>query len=598
MSPEFYYDIQLDLKASPEQLWPFVADTNRFNRDAGLPTVQRLGVKNGVSKMRSRLPVGVMEWDENSFEWTYPYHFGVDRTYQSGPFLKMRVRCELTPHSAGTKLRYQVWVEPRGLLGNVVTSIGLGWMSVPRFEKTFLRYDELAIKGQSLLDLPGASHLAPGGGERLEAARKRLEELGHNPQTVARLTELLLNADDLSLLRMRPYALADYWKTPRRSTLELFLQASRLGLLDMRWEMICPMCRGAADSVGSLSEVHAAGHCETCEVDFTANFDEQVEVTFRPGESIRPLADQMIFCTGSPQREPHIHITENVEAGESRSLGTMLTPGPYNIYVFGKGIEKTIPLNASPEGERQLELTASRLPEASEISLIPFIRLQNDLDTGLSIVLEKVSRENNAATAADVTSIQLFRDMFSREALRAGEEMTIQSVTLMFTDLRESTRMYRQIGDGPAFGRVREHFEILEKTIAAEGGAVVKTIGDAVMAVFRQPVGAFKAINSAFDEISARGGSPELNLKVGIHSGPCIAVTLNERLDYFGSTVNIAARLPGLAQGGEIIFSREVLNDPEVQGWLKTLPQQAGAFKSNVKGFDDPFDLWRLLVKG
>ena len=166
-----------------------------------------------------------------------------------------------------------------------------------------------------------------------------------------------------------------------------------------------------------------------------------------------------------------------------------------------------------------------------------------------------------------MTSLQVFRDLFASEVVRPGEEISIGSVTLMFTDLRDSTRLYRKIGDASAFGRVREHFDVLEQAIASEGGAIVKTMGDAVMATFQHPVAALRAVWNAQTKIAARG-EPMLWLKVGLHKGPCIVVNLNDRLDYFGSTVNIAARLPGFSQGGELIFSEAVQEDPEVREFL------------------------------
>jgi class 3 adenylate cyclase len=168
----------------------------------------------------------------------------------------------------------------------------------------------------------------------------------------------------------------------------------------------------------------------------------------------------------------------------------------------------------------------------------------------------------------------------------------------MFTDLRDSTRLYRKIGDALAFGRVREHFEVLEQAVASEGGAIVKTMGDSVMATFRNPVAALRAVWNAQTKI-AEYGEPMLWLKVGIHKGPCIVVNLNERLDYFGSTVNVAARLPAFSQGGELIFTEEINNDPEVQKFLAENTQPGEAlhpFTANVKGFDEPFTMWKLKV--
>jgi class 3 adenylate cyclase len=593
MTKEYHYNWELNLAASPELLWPFIADTNRFNRDTGLPSVERLGVSNGVSQMRFKMPFVNIEWQENPFEWTYPYRFGIVRNYQKGPLAEMRVLCELNPNNGGTSLRYQIWAKASNLLGDAVIAFGIGLFSARQFEGVFRKYDSLAVSGKNPLVAPGSVNLSPGGRQRLQAGQAGLQSFGVVPELAERLIGLLGNSDDLSLVRMRPFALADYWGAPRRETLEMFLQAARLGLLDIQWELICPMCRGAAESHESLSEVHAHSHCPSCQMDFEANFDRQVEVTFRPNPTVRVLGDNALFCIGSPQHVPHINLSQTVLPGQNITLSTLLDKGPYIL----RSRLGDVHLYAHPQGVGELDLYSDNLPQGEvQLNLMPTLRLHNNDLEPLDFMLENGEWGNQAATAVDVTSLQIFRDLFSNEALRAGEELSISSVTLMFTDLRDSTRMYRQIGDASAFGRVRQHFEILEQEIAKQGGAVVKTMGDAVMAVFREPLGAILAIQGAHAEITKTEGTPPLYLKVGIHSGPCIAVTLNERLDYFGSTVNAAARLPGLAEGGEIILSEQTANDPQVSEWLTQGELSHEQFEARVKGFEQSFRLWRVKL--
>jgi class 3 adenylate cyclase len=157
--------------------------------------------------------------------------------------------------------------------------------------------------------------------------------------------------------------------------------------------------------------------------------------------------------------------------------------------------------------------------------------------------------------------------------------------------------LYRQIGDATAFGRVMNHFDVLKEVIAEEEGALVKTIGDAVMAVFREPACALKAMLRAQQRLaSPPAGMEPLTLKAGIHVGPCIAVTLNERLDYFGSTVNLAARLEGHSTGGDVVISNAVYADPAVRELLSR-PEGfvATRFEIPLKGFDnEKFELWRV----
>src|SRR5213078_1702521 len=184
-------------------------------------------------------------------------------------------------------------------------------------------------------------------------------------------------------------------------------------------------------------------------------------------------------------------------------------------------------------------------------------------------ILERTAWNDDAATASEVTALQVFRDLFATEALRPGEQISVGTLTVLFTDLKNSTRMYREIGDATAFGRVMNHFDILRQAIADEDGALVKTIGDAVMAVFRHPAAALRAMLRAQQLLALpKDGNQPLSLKAGIHLGPCIAVTLNERLDYFGSTVNLAARLEGQSSGDDVVISTAVYSDPEVRGLL------------------------------
>jgi class 3 adenylate cyclase len=86
-----------------------------------------------------------------------------------------------------------------------------------------------------------------------------------------------------------------------------------------------------------------------------------------------------------------------------------------------------------------------------------------------------------------------------------------------------------------------------------------------------------------------------LALKAGLNTGPCIAVTLNDRLDYFGSTVNMAARLEGLSSGADVIISRSVYDDARVRELIESNGYSADPFEMTLKGFENErFELWRV----
>ncbi len=600
MSHEYHYSWQVDLKSSPAALWPFVADTNRFNHDTGLPPITQLpsppDAPEGMRRLRFTYLGQQVEWDEAPFEWIFPYRFNVTRYYRRGPLAQMRVQAEMAEATGGgTHLSYQVWARPANLFGHLAIRIQIGMVSARRFEEVFRLYDALIQSGGTQYDLPGMADYAPGGRQRMETARTMVAPDAPSQAVYDRLMLLLESADDLALQRIRPYQLADCWQVPRRVTLETFLRAARAGLLDLRWELLCPYCRGAGASHAQLSEVHRSTHCDFCNVDFGVDFDRQVEVVFRPSSTVRVIPDQLLFCVAGPQAVPHALVNENLEPGEAKSVPTVLDVGRYNLSILNSS--QSLAVDVAVDGMAEAVLDVGNWPSAAlRLAPRPTLHLSNQTEFAQQLVLERTAWRDDSATAADVTSLQVFRDLFARQVLRAGDEIEIKSVTLMFTDLRDSTRMYRQIGDAPAFGRVRQHFDLLEEAIAAEGGAVVKTMGDAVMAVFRQPVTALKAIRAAHAAIRDLEGTPQLAIKVGIHTGPAIVVTLNERLDYFGSAVNLAARLHSLAEGGEVILSEPVSSDPEAADWLGQNSVIPETFQAAVKGFEQPFTLfrWRL----
>jgi len=602
MTREFYFSWQWDLRSSPEAIWPFAADTNRFNRDTGQPEVEMLDNVKGIKHLRMKLPIIKVEWEEEPFEWAYPYSFGVDRTYSKGPIDEMRVQVDFNPRpEGGTRLTYKTSIQTSNILAQLGIPFAIGVVARNRFEKVFRRYDRVATErgmGESLIKVGHQRGLSWGGRARFKSLSEAVITQGSHPTLVARLEEFLNQADELSLQRIRAYALADHWGVNRRAVLEMFLRATRAGILDMSWDLLCPSCRGITQGHTNLGEVHGNSHCNTCRIDFNVNFDHNIEVVFRPNPSVRPVEFEAAFCVGSPQLQPHVVMSQSIGALHTLPVNLQLEAGRYTLRALNA--PGSISLLADANGSEHANLRVTKYgwpPEAQNVSLLPTLNLVNATDADQTFQLERTAWSDQASTAADVTALQVFRDLFATEVVRPGEEISIGSVTLLFTDLRDSTRLYRKIGDAPAFGRVREHFEILGKSVSEEGGAIVKTMGDSVMAAFRDPVAALRAVWNAQVKIAERG-EPMLWLKVGLHKGPCIVVNLNDRLDYFGSTVNITARLPGFSQGGELIFSEAIHDDPEVQEFLaqNTKFNALNRFTGDVKGFDEPFTMWRLRV--
>lgn len=526
-----------------------------------------------------------------------PTRFGVVRSYGKGPVAELKALAVLAQkQGGGTRLTYEAWVTPKSLLGLIIIPLQIGLIASRRFRKAFRKYDELASIEASPAETQPAVELSSAASSRLATIRDRLLANATDEAVANRLIEFVQQADDFALTRIKPYELADDWEVERRVVLETCLHATRVGLLDLQWDLLCPLCRGPQESGSSLRDIEPEVHCETCRIDFTVNFDRFVELTFRVNAAIRPV-DIKDYCIGSPQKTPHVVAQQLLPANSQRLLTMSLEPGNYRFRALELSGERGV--KACAAGNNSASVSVSNNGWAREelaISLRPELDLRNETDAEQLLILERLAWSDQAATAAEVTALQIFRDLFASEALRPGEQISVGTLTILFTDLRHSTQLYREIGDATAFGRVMNHFDVLRKAIAEEDGALVKTIGDAVMAVFRHPPSALKAMLRAQEILASPpdGGSP-LILKAGIHTSPCIAVTLNDRLDYFGSTVNMAARLEGLSTGNDVIISRALYDDPEIRELIDCGGLEASPFDVELKGFEkERFELWRV----
>ena len=599
---------EFDLKSSPESLWPFVADTNRFNRDTGVPEIEVEGGKKRLRNARRKVRLSLyglpVEWEEQPFEWIRPSRFGVERSYSKGPMARLKVLTQLTPKTdGGTHLSYEVWATPRNLVGSVAIPLQLRLVTGPRLRAAMQKYDEMASSNTTTEPGSDAATQSTFDLQRLAALQQKLiadiettESPGQKRAIAERLADFLEHGDDLAVARIRAYKLADDWREPRRLVLEICLRATRIGLLDFQWDLLCPLCRGAQESGHSLKDIKTDVHCNACQIDFTVNFDRYVELTFRPNPAVRRV-NVSSYCVGSPHWTPHVVAQQLLPAGDKRELTLPLEPGSYRFR--GLELPGSQDVTVSPDGASSAMVTLSNHDWSREplhVSERFSLALKNDADAEQLLILERLDWSDQATTAAEVTALQMFRDLFATEALRPGEQISVGTLTVLFTDLRHSTQLYREIGDATAFGRVMSHFDVVRKAIAEHDGAIVKTIGDAVMAVFRSAADGLLAMLEVQRALAEPAdGSLPLQLKAGLNTGPCIAVTLNDRLDYFGSTVNMAARLEGLSSGADVIISRSVYEDAKVRAVIESDDFSAVPFDMSLKGFEDErFDLWRV----
>ncbi|MCB0211303.1 MAG: adenylate/guanylate cyclase domain-containing protein [Anaerolineae bacterium] len=629
------YRWQWLLKSSPAQLWPYVADTQRFNRAAGLPSIDftEMALDTGGSRrfaQTSRFGVTI-KYEDFPFEWIKEREFSSMRIFEFGPLARTYARVRLEPHQLGTRLYYDVDVTPANLLGRLGIPYQLGWQLRRSFDSIFRQIDH-ALQNQQpqVFSLP-VTPLTPLAQTRLQSLSHNLVEQGYSEAGVQQLGELIIRESDFELSRLRPYILADSWQAPRLEILELFLAAAKIGLLQMQWDVMCPLCRGVKYKALSLDQVRKGVHCSTCNIDFEANFSDNVELTFRPHSQIRSV-DEASYCFGGPMVTPHILLHQTIAPGETRRLEYIHLDGDgVRLRTQVPGVEQWLHVTPSDtdgvdtvsvglkKGVIHLDVTdnghcsiypdkasyqAAHHPAASEASQpdvsVQTLTISNQTSIPQQFYIERAGWYNNAVTATRVTALQKFRDLFSHEVLRPGEKIGIQGMTLLFSDLVGSTAMYNRWGDAASYSLVREQFAFLQRIVRTCGGAIVKTIGDAIMAAFADPVDAVRAALAIQKELYAFNAqhSEALTIRLGVHYGPCIAVNLNDRLDYFGTTVNLAARMEGQSRGNDVVMSEAVRCEPGVVELLAAEPVTVTQFATSIKGFDDHFCLYRVQYAG
>ena len=439
-----------------------------------------------------------------------------------------------------------------------------------------------------------------------------------NGDAVAAIEALVREGSDAELNRVNVIDFAARRGLKEDHALGAFLHASRLGLFDMSWNLLCPGCGGVLDANATLKTVQRESYnCSLCAAGYEPTLDEMVEVSFTVNPRVRRIAAhdpnslnqwdynrQMYWSCGVrlPEGEAFDALLKEVlldavelPSGEKCIMQVQLPPQFCIVFEPVTHAAHFVDVQGEPTRERQelaVLFNRQRAPTAT-VKMRPGplrLTLDNRTDTR---VLPAVLVANDALhdmlgqrrpflTARQVVTNQTFRDIYRSAAMEVDQRFKITSLTFLFTDLKGSTEMYERVGDLVAYDLVRAHFAVLNEIVATESGAVVKTIGDAVMATFPTPERAVNAalrMRDAMRGLNEQRGHEDFTLKIGLHEGPCLAVTLNDRLDYFGQTVNIAARVQGLAIARSIFATKPVVENPGAarvlaQSGVTPLPQR------------------------
>src|ERR1700724_1166761 len=445
------------------------------------------------------------------------------------------------------------------------------------------------------------------------------------------LERMVRDAPDHALNKMNALDLAAKEGLDEKRVIAALLNAVGLGIFEMTWNVMCPSCAGVLSANKSLKTLDRAQYsCAFCAAGYETTLDNLVEVTFTVSPRVRKIAahspDELsaaeyyrqIFWSSAIDLPADLEkllrevMLESVDLppGERAILSLQLPKGALIVFDPVTHTAQFLDVSGEEASERRnlpvifnkvqvpVDTVALRpgplrlaLENRTESRVLPAVWVANRALDDL------LKRRKPILTAKRLLTNQTFRDIYRTDTPAIGQRLKILSLTFLFSDLKDSTGLYERVGDLVAFDLVNEHFRLLQEIIASERGAVVKTIGDAVMATFETPDRAIAAairMREAMSDLGAERQHQSLHLKMGIHEGSCLAVILNEQQDYFGQTVNIASRVQGLAASRAIVVSGQVIENAEAAALLETNGLKPALRQAALRGIADEMAVYEI----
>jgi class 3 adenylate cyclase len=464
-----------------------------------------------------------------------------------------------------------------------------------------------------------------------------------SPRVISKFETLIRSGEEVSVYRANPLAFARDRGVTEPESIDLFLHAARAGLVDMHWDILCPHSGLVLESFGKLQSLRSHFVCGLCDIDGHTDLDDFIEVSFSvspqvrrlalhdldtlsiedlhwkvkfantgrlPGgqlrfiDALRGLVRGMTYLPSGVTTTLHAEIGPgalsgvNVQTQAGFMLPVMNSPtagsapdGPTIVRIMYDGQRFTAAISSLPPGPAVLEIKNTSQKRGSLLLI--------NWPPEIVAMPEKPTLEFDPYVSGGMLlARQTFRKLFRSERVNEAEGLGIRQVTFLFTDLKGSTALYERLGDLNAYALVREHFALLGAAAHQHAGSIVKTIGDAVMAAFSRPVDCVAAalyMLKAIGQFNRERGQPDVILKMGAHCGPSIAVTLNENLDYFGQTVNIAARVQSFADASEICLTEALYTAAGVRELLAG--HEVREFDAPLRGVEGIARVHRVVVR-
>lgn len=542
---------------APSRIWPVLSDTATVNRKMGLAPMSFTTI-NGVRHGQQKMLGMTIRWTEAPWEWKQERWLKNTRVYSSGFFHKIEGYFEIKP-IADEQCQVLVQFSVHHKYSLLVGLLNKATQGV--IKKLLDEVEKGAAAYPPVLYTAGPLSL-----EQWLSQAQAIERARISPKLTA-------------------HATGSSWQDVLREALSPAMQ----GRLSLRFDAVCPHCRGAKKSVPRLTDLPERLACESCEIDFVIGTQESIEVSLRDN-TLSPEQAGMDFCSADVTHKPTIAYQR---LGGVWMDDLSLTPGVYALK--RKGEARAITLLVDETAERRL-LDVDALwkdPSFAPLRLHPEVVLRSQMMKPADLImLEQLDRFRGTLIAAEVILHPEFEKLIPAESLATDFPMEMGRRALLFTDVVGSTELYYKIGDTAAFAKVRESFLLIGEVTNRHEGILVKTIGDATMFAFSSAEAALKAAI----EIQQANRGRDMKLRASLHYGPCLSVGTKDGQDFFGDTVNICAKFQSEAEAGQLVFEaglRHEISPAFWQSWEKQLEKIPFVLKGES---GRKFELYRLSL--
>lgn len=520
------------LSVSPREIWPFLSDTSRMNKEMGFPPriEQEIEGENHVSTKT----LGREEkWIEKPWVWVEEKELQNHRVFKQGWMTEQRGVFSVQEVEGGCEVSIYFRWGFSNIFSKMLFAM-IGPVLGKNFQKFFDQKQSLIQSSNSRIVLTSAVVTEPA-------------------SPYESLFNYFKTADDLDLDRIHLKRLSLQLNLPLDLLLEVAQRMVNEGFLTFSWDVVCPHCRGVRAENKGLAFIENMNSCDACDVEFSLDAEESVEVVFHLTNKLRDVK-KFVYCAAEPAKKKHIKFSQLLQPQEDRKVQLDLTPGIYRLRKKTSGSTTYLDVDVSSnQSSIQWRGTSDRLKVKPKFDL----SFQNTAEASDMVTLEEAWWFQDRLLPREVLSNPHMRNLFSEDHLKIGVKLNVGNQVILFTDIVGSTPFYKSYGDARALKVVQDHYAEVTSIIQRNRGVVVKYIGDAVMAAFTDVESALNSSMEIHSCFEANREDTPVRLRISFHAGPVLCANMNVGLDYFGTTVNQSAKIQKWAGAHETAILEE-----------------------------------------